>query len=182
MRPSRAEYHREWRERNKEKVRAYLKKYNLKHKARRDAEAKAWLKAHKDDLQKRVRLRYTTDPEFASLLKERARRWAKANREQINKTAREYQRRLRLEAIAAYGGKCVCCGEDHEEFLTFDHIHGGGNKERKSSTCGSDFCRKLKLLGYPKDKFRLLCFNCNCSIGIKGYCPHERERQSQAAD
>ena len=30
--------------------------------------------------------------------------------------------------------------------------------------------------GFPKDKYRLLCHNCNQSMGWYGYCPHQKEK------
>ncbi len=44
-------------------------------------------------------------------------------------------------------------------------------------------CRREKLIdqfnkcaskkdNYPKNDFRILCWNCNCSRGFSGYCPH----------
>ena len=80
--------------------------------------------------------------------------------------------------IQAYGGKCLCCGEEAPEFLTIDHIHGGGTEERKRIKGGQTFYAHLKKHGWPKDRYRLLCANCNGSIGRHGYCPH----QSSAPD
>lgn len=89
--------------------------------------------------------------------------------------------RLRLDAIEAYGGACQCCGENQWEFLTIDHLNGGGRKHRKRFGGGWLFYRWLKNEGYPKDEFRLLCYNCNCVRGHLGYCPHERTRQTSSA-
>mgnify|MGYP001568273127 CR=1 FL=1 len=36
---------------------------------------------------------------------------------------------------------------------------------------GSAFYRWLKQQGYPPG-IRVLCFNCNCALGLFGYCPH----------
>lgn len=84
-------------------------------------------------------------------------------------------RRLRLEAIEQYGGKCVCCGEGRIQFLCIDHIHGGGGKHRgelwKKHLTIYEF---LKKENYP-DAYRVLCHNCNMSIGFYGYCPHQVE-------
>ena len=81
-------------------------------------------------------------------------------------------RMLREEVITVYGAKCACCGETTREFLTIDHIEGGGGKHRKSLQ-GTYFYRWLKNAGFPKDKFQLLCYNCNCSMAHRGYCPHK---------
>ncbi len=75
-----------------------------------------------------------------------------------------------MDAIVAYGGKCACCGEDRPEFLGIDHINGGGNKHRKEEGIHS-LSRWLRKNKYPEG-FRVLCHNCNISIGSYGYCPH----------
>jgi hypothetical protein len=80
-----------------------------------------------------------------------------------------------LEMIAAYGGLCACCGEDWWEFLTIDHVGGGGNKHCKEVGSGSKFYRWLKEQGWPQIGYRLLCFNCNAAHGLLGYCPHQSE-------
>ena len=86
--------------------------------------------------------------------------------------------KVKAEFIEAYGGKCVCCSETRSEFLSVDHIDGSGNKERRelgASGGGLVFYMHLKRRGWPKDRYRLLCFNCNLSHGHFGYCPHEIE-------
>jgi len=80
-----------------------------------------------------------------------------------------YKQRLKMEVINAYGGKCCLCGENHWEFLTIDHINGGGNKHRKQVGSGAVFYTLLKQLGWPKDEYRLLCANCNCSKKPNGW-------------
>ena len=90
---------------------------------------------------------------------------------------REYENRLRrkvrAEMIAAYGGQCACCGENHPEFMSIDHIGGGGHAHRRTlRNSHNSMARELKRLGFPKDKFRLLCMNCNWAKGMYGYCPH----------
>jgi hypothetical protein len=43
-----------------------------------------------------------------------------------------YHRRLRSEALHHYSNgtmTCACCGERHVDFLTLDHIDGGGPTE-----------------------------------------------------
>lgn len=80
--------------------------------------------------------------------------------------------RLKLETMTAYGGQCACCGEGRMEFLSIDHIHGGGNKHRKTLPTGLGFYRYLKKSGWPIGDYRVLCMNCNFSLGHAGYCPH----------
>jgi hypothetical protein len=83
--------------------------------------------------------------------------------------------KLRAEALTAYGNRCQCCGEDTPEFLTIDHVHGDGRHHRKQiGRGGTTLYRWLKKHGYPKDRFTLLCFNCNCAKGTNKQCPHQR--------
>ena len=82
----------------------------------------------------------------------------------------ERRARYRLELYVHYGGECKCCGENTLEFLCFDHIGGGGNKERQR--LNSDSLLR-KLYRERPTNIRLLCWNCNGAIGLRGFCPHE---------
>lgn len=84
---------------------------------------------------------------------------------------RDRRREQRRCIIEKYGNKCQCCGESRHEFLTIDHVNGGGGKERSQSGYYQMF-RKL-LVSPVLSTYRVLCFNCNCAIGIYGYCPHK---------
>lgn len=90
-------------------------------------------------------------------------------------TSKERRKQLKEEVIREYGGVCVCCGDNHIEFMTIDHINGGGRQHRKEINCGGgwNFYAWLKKNLYPKDEYRLLCFNCNSALGAFGYCPHQ---------
>src|ERR1039457_2632877 len=82
------------------------------------------------------------------------------------------RRRVRLAVFAAYGGKCACCGESTYEFLTIDHINGGGREHRASiGGSGSSIYSWLRRNHFP-DGFRVLCMNCNFADGKFGGCPH----------
>lgn len=97
-----------------------------------------------------------------------------------NKYRREKHRALRLEVLSHYSSgtpHCSCCGEYHFEFLAIDHIDGGGRKH-VSSIPGGHLYLWIKANGFPKG-FRILCHNCNMSMGSFGYCPHEAERASE---
>jgi hypothetical protein len=102
---------------------------------------------------------------------------AEANRANV----RRWARKLKSEMIAAYGGQCACCGERSIEFLTLDHINGGGRKHREELGGGNAIARDLKRRGWPKDGYRLLCANCNSALAWFGYCPHRRAKVERAA-
>lgn len=93
----------------------------------------------------------------------------------VNKPERD---RLRIQILTHYGRNgelaCTCCGEAREEFLTLDHVNGNGKEDRKKYPATMLF-RRLRRNNYPTG-YRTLCYNCNCSLGIRGYCPHENEK------
>lgn len=73
-----------------------------------------------------------------------------------------------------YGGRCSCCGERDPRLLTLEHKNGGGNEHRRrcggTSTC---VLKDVKRLGWPKDDFDILCFNCNLASSGGKICPHK---------
>ncbi len=95
---------------------------------------------------------------------------------------REFTRKLKDDILEHYGKECACCGEKHKEFLTIDHINGGGSNHRKELSKwgrgGEPVYSWLKKNGYPAG-FRVLCTNCNTAMGFLGKCPHETEREIQ---
>ena len=92
------------------------------------------------------------------------------------KRNRTRNRRRREETIEKLGGRCACCDENRFEFLAIDHIHGGGNKHHKRRP-GGGVLIDIKREGYPRDKYRVLCYNCNNALGIYGFCPHRKKEQ-----
>ena len=85
-----------------------------------------------------------------------------------------YRKNFQKKVIEHYGGKCACCGDTTTEFLSIDHINGGGRKHKEEVGGSTRLYRWLIANSYP-DGFRVLCMNCNWSLGMKGYCPHEKD-------
>jgi len=97
---------------------------------------------------------------------------------------RESNHRLLNDVIDAYGGKCACCGETRKEYLTIDHVDGGGEKHKREMgfSTSTQFYRWLKKNNYPEG-FQVLCFNCNCGKHAYSVCPHNKdifEKESEA--
>lgn len=88
------------------------------------------------------------------------------------KQSREARVALRLQVLSHYSGGrpvCACCGIDELEFLSIDHIKGGGSRHKREVRHVYLWLRKND---FPKG-FRVLCHNCNQSLGAYGYCPHD---------
>ena len=81
------------------------------------------------------------------------------------RSGRISKEKLKIETFEAYGGvRCSCCGETELWVLCLDHINNDGWEERArlNNTGGYKFYRYLRKLGYPdKDRYRVLCANCN---------------------
>ena len=107
------------------------------------------------------------------------REYHKKHREEFLAYSKQYNKNLRLEVLIHYGGNppiCNCCKESNIEFLCIDHIYGGGNKHFKQlKKEGLSLYLWLKKNNFPGG-FRVLCYNCNNSIGRYGYCPHNKNK------
>lgn len=86
------------------------------------------------------------------------------------------RKELRQKVIGGYGAKCQCCGESNFEFLAIDHVNGGGRKERKTMST-YQIAKKIIDNNFPPE-YRVLCHNCNQSIGWYGYCPHQSKKRT----
>lgn len=134
-----------------------------------------------------------THPEFVKRQNERNKLYRASHKEQYNALAAKYRARdrdkinerqnkvrkqLKLQALNYYSfGKmcCACCGESTLQFLTIDHIDGGGTKGREYTGGGSGLHHWLKRNNYPIG-LQVLCFNCNCGRAVNGgQCPHKME-------
>ena len=89
--------------------------------------------------------------------------------------------KLRTEVLSHYVGgapACACCRETTLEFLSIDHVNGGGRKHREELKQRSIYAW-LKKEGYPEG-YQVLCHNCNQAKGFYGECPHEQQRREQS--
>lgn len=101
------------------------------------------------------------------------------HKDKLSEAGKQRNRAKRQACLDHYGGHCACCGEKRVEFLAIDHVNGGGSKHRlelfgKRNAGGPAFYSWLKKNGFPTG-YRVLCHNCNTSLGLYGYCPHQRD-------
>jgi hypothetical protein len=99
-------------------------------------------------------------------------------RKERNSKRNIYNKKIRLIVLQFYSAPipfCNCCGEKQYEFLSIDHINGGGNEHRRTFTKdgkGGNIYHWLKRNDFPPG-FQILCHNCNMSKGFYGQCPHK---------
>ena len=108
--------------------------------------------------------------------------YRKIGGEGLLKVRRDYWKEYRLKVLSHYSNgdkKCACCGEGAYEFLSIDHINGGGSQHRKS--LGSKYIYSwLIKQSYPPG-YQVLCHNCNMAKSFYGACPHGRQFQPESA-
>ena len=128
-----------------------------------------WRSRHREQVNAAARLRREDDLEFF-LAKERnesRRSYAKPDSRR-KKSSKAWSRRVKQITVDAYGGHCECCGEDRLVLLTMDHINNDGKQDR-----GRNIYRIAQQAGFPRDRFRLLCWNCNIGrFKNGGTCQH----------
>lgn len=106
-------------------------------------------------------------------VKEYKREYGKKHKDKLLAYHRELGKRQRSKFLEMYGNKCSCCGEILQEFLTIEHIQGQiGIKRSKKNTGQWAYAKAIK--EYRPDLYEILCWNCNCSKGRYGYCPHKK--------
>lgn len=111
-------------------------------------------------------------------VKAMSRGYYKRHPELVKARAKRTQIRSKMEVFTHYSKgppTCDCCGEMEFNFLSVDHIGGGGAEHRRQIGGAQALYSWLRRNGYPPG-YRILCFNCNLSIGFFGTCPHKRTK------
>lgn len=83
------------------------------------------------------------------------------NPKKVHEIVNKSRKKVRIDMIIEYGGKCVYCNINDFEVLDIDHISNDGAIDRKNGLFGYNLYRYLKKNKWPKDNFQLLCKNCN---------------------
>lgn len=106
--------------------------------------------------------------------------WHFANKEKVQSYQQNNRRKYKLMVVNHYSNgtkSCACCGEREMQFLTLDHIDGGGTKEQKVlQKDGYHFYKWLIDHLYPTG-YQVLCWNCNCGRNQTKdkICPHKKQ-------
>jgi hypothetical protein len=131
-----------------------------------------------EDTRLRMEHRRRTDVAYLAKCRDTVRQQYAKHRATRIEAMREKCWQTRLRCLRAYSGNtpcCTCCREETLEFLTLDHLD---DRRRDSGVrvggdrVGQNLYAWLIRMNFPPG-FRVLCFNCNCARGNRGYCPHE---------
>jgi len=82
-----------------------------------------------------------------------------ANRDHRKQQQNARRAKLREQAFDVLGRTCVRCGFSDVRALQFDHINGGGGKERRELNDTHRYYKSIIEAGATK--FQVLCANCN---------------------
>lgn len=147
-------YRRKWYSENKEKMRGYFRIYREKNREK----VRMWDKDFKEREKERLK-------------KERHEQYVKHKKWHQDYGANNRQR-LKKSVLDSLGGHCFCCGETDMAFLTVEHLLKDGAKHRREvkSRVYVDILRR----GSPRDKYAVLCMNCNFATRFNKKCPHQK--------
>ena len=82
-------------------------------------------------------------------------------------------RKIVIDHYSNGKNSCACCNEKIYEFLTIDHLNGGGTKHRKT-IARYNICIWLIQNNFPEG-FQILCYNCNAAKQFNHGCPHKQQ-------
>ena len=100
--------------------------------------------------------------------------WQQENKDKVKARNNRSYYKIKRELLAAYGGKCACCGETEPVFLSLEHKNGGGVAHRKRLGGGHAIWWELKRLNWPQEEYTILCHNCQRGTMRPEGCPHKR--------
>jgi len=144
-------------------------KYRSEHRGETAAYDKEYRAKYRDKIKARQK---QWEAEHSNEIRVHAKQYRAEHSDEIRARDRKKSTALRQKCLAAYGRKCVCCGESIERFLTIDHANGDGAKHRKTIP-GAKICRWLIKNDFPEG-FQVLCYNCNMGKQLNGgVCPHK---------
>jgi len=157
--------------RTKQQNADYQREYYRRNKARLCARTKMRRARNAEPYRERLRAWRAANPDKARYYYAKYKR---ARGREIRQKIRLKAAAVRAEMMAAYGGRCECCGEQNPGFLTIEHKRRDGSAHRRRLGGPDKILADLKRRGWPKDDYALMCMNCNWGRRRTGICPHER--------
>ncbi|MGY5151581.1 MAG: hypothetical protein ACW9XA_04875 [Candidatus Nitrosopumilus sp. bin_6a] len=145
------EYRKEYREKNKIKLKNNSKIYYLKNKPKILEDAKQYRIKNHDSI-----IEYLNQ-------------WRKSHREENNQASKETYQKNKMLCLNHYSkGKIECkeCKENKIAFMTIDHIKPRKEYGHNRETSSSALYRILKKDNFPSG-YRVLCYNCNMIKEVK---------------
>lgn len=138
--------------------------------------AKLWARKHRKKVPWRDRRKYTdkwrqNNREKYLAFKRRSYHLHKIEILKKTKIRKSKERRKVLEYYSNGKLECSCCHENTYEFLTLEHLNGGGGKHRKLLG-PANVIRYLIKNNFPEG-YGVLCYNCNCAKAFNKICPHQ---------
>lgn len=130
----RNQYQREYREKNKEKLRLKSRRYYQTNKEKFSDIARKYYREHGDIV--------------------------RANAIRTGKILRRKQRMAVLSHYSRGTNACVQCGFSDIRALCLDHINGGGTEQRRKFKTGGNVWLWLARHNFPPG-YQILCANCN---------------------
>jgi hypothetical protein len=105
---------------------------------------------------------------------DRSHAWCKVCNNEHRKARFRDDRRAALLHYSGGVPRCICCGEEHIEFLALDHINDDGAAHRRELGVGGggQFYSWLRKTGYTYEGVVVACHNCNMARAMYGNCPH----------
>lgn len=166
-------YRKQWAKDNAIKTRAYSLAWRTKNKEKIDEIRDA----HRDEINRKARERFSRNNKDAKHASARA--WYHRNKDSHKEKTKARNMARRMRALSHYSNgtmACACCPPQSNmpvEFLCIDHLDKRPRGFPKLGGGGYSLYLFLERSGYPPG-FRVLCHNCNLSLGFYGYCPHQR--------
>ena len=95
------------------------------------------------------------------------------------KIRKDFRENLRTKVFNILGNKCECCGCSEKRFLNVDHIIPIKYKVAGKAINFFTVYREVTELINAREKYRLLCSNCNQATRLFKSCPHNKAEVEQ---
>lgn len=143
------------------------KEYMVEYSRMREANGTSWKDKHPEYLQSDA---------GKEMLRKSRRKYKSTHKDEVRCLQKDYRLRNKKKVFIHYGGSpptCACCGEKVIEFLSLDHMNGGGSKHRLSVGGHTDQVYRWIIKNNFPQGFQILCMNCNWGKRLCNVCPHK---------